>query len=349
MSTDLPGLPAANIEKWLQETLPDLLDGGPWQAELISGGLSNITYRLRLPHGTVILRRPPLGQVLPSAHDMKREYRVQTALAGTDVPVPRTLALCTDPEVLGCPFYVMAEVPGAVLRTAEDSAGLSPEARSALTDGLVNTLAGLHSIDPSSVGLADFGRPHGYCARQISRWGQQWRRSHTRELPDMDVLLNRLSDHVPESSGASIVHGDYRLDNTIVDLDGTPRIVGVLDWELSTLGDPLADLAMTLTYWHDHDDADRELIPVAVGVTTQQGFPASYEVAEKYEWLTGRDLSLLPFYMAFSAMKLAVILEGVHARYIGGQTVSDGYEGAGAAVPVLVSKALRELRVLGRA
>ncbi|WP_019064052.1 phosphotransferase family protein [Streptomyces prunicolor] len=349
MSTDLPGLPAVDIEKWLRETLPDLLDEGPWQAELISGGLSNITYRLRLPHGTVILRRPPLGEVLPSAHDMKREYRVQTALAGTDVPVPRTLALCTDPDVLGCPFYVMAEVPGLVIRTAEDSVGLSPEARSALTDGLVNTLADLHSIAPESVGLADFGRPHGYCARQVSRWGEQWRRSHTRRLPDMDVLLNRLADHVPENSDASIVHGDYRLDNTIVDLDGPPRIAGVLDWELSTLGDPLADLAMTLTYWHDQDDKDRELIPVAVGVTTQQGFPASYEVAEKYAWLTGRDLSLLPFYMAFSAMKLAVILEGVHARYLGGQTVSDGYEGAGAAVPVLVSKALRELRVLGRA
>jgi len=168
------------------------------------------------------------------------------------------------------------------------------KARSALAAGLVNTLADLHGIDPASVGLADFGRPHGYCARQVSRWGEQWRRSHTRGLPDMDVLLNRLSDHVPERSDASIVHGDYRLDNTIVDLDGAPRIAGVLDWELSTLGDPLADLA-------------------------------------------------------FSAMKLAVILEGVHARYLGGQTVSEGYEGAGAAVPVLVSKALRELRVLRRA
>ncbi|MEV0477435.1 phosphotransferase family protein [Streptomyces prunicolor] len=349
MSTDLPGLPAVDIEKWLRETLPDLLDDGPWQAELISGGLSNITYRLRLPHGTVILRRPPLGEVLPSAHDMKREYRVQTALAGTEVPVPRTLALCTDPDVLGCPFYVMAEVPGVVVRTAEDTAGLAPEARSTLADGLVNTLADLHRIDPASIGLADFGRPYGYCARQVSRWGEQWRRSHTRRLPDMDVLLNRLADHVPERSDASIVHGDYRLDNTIVDLDGPPRIAGVLDWELSTLGDPLADLAMTLTYWHDRDDTDRELIPVAVGVTTQPGFPSSREVAGKYAQLTGRDLSLLPFYLAFSAMKLAVILEGVHARYLGGQTVSDGYEGAGAAVPVLVSKALRELRGLGRA
>ncbi|MGW0949466.1 phosphotransferase family protein [Streptomyces sp. NPDC002623] len=346
MSTDLPGLPAADIEKWLRETLPDLLDDGPWQAELISGGLSNITYRLRLPRATVILRRPPLGEVLPSAHDMRREYRVQTALAGTDVPVPRTLALCTDPDVLGCPFYVMAEVPGAVIRTAEDTAGLSPEARSALADGLVNALADLHSIDPASVGLADFGRPQGYCARQVSRWGEQWRRSHTRRLPDMDVLLRRLSDHVPESSDASIVHGDYRLDNTIVDLGGPPRIAGVLDWELSTLGDPLADLAMTLTYWHDRDDSDRALVPVAVGVTTQEGFPSSRQVAEKYATLTGRDLSLLPFYLAFSAMKLAVIFEGVHARYIGGQTVSDGYEGAGEAVPFLVSKGLQHLRSL---
>ncbi|WP_133917270.1 phosphotransferase family protein [Streptomyces sp. NBC_00582] len=349
MSTDLPGLPAASIEKWLQATLPDLLDGGPWHAELISGGLSNITYRLHLPHTTVILRRPPLGRVLPSAHDMKREYRIQTALAGTGVPVPRTLALCTDPDVLGCPFYVMAEVPGQIMRTADDTAGLTPETRSALADGLVRTLADLHGVDPSSAGLADFGRPQGYCARQIVRWGEQWQRSHTRELPDMGVLLNRLSEHVPTHSEASIVHGDYRLDNTIVDMTESPRIAGVLDWELSTLGDPLADLGMTLTYWHDDGDTDRELIPVAVGVTTQRGFPTSREVAEKYAALTGRDLSLLPFYLAFSSMKLAVIFEGVHARYLRGQTVSEGYEGAGAAVPVLVSKALRELRALAGA
>jgi aminoglycoside phosphotransferase (APT) family kinase protein len=346
MNTELPGLPTGTIDKWLQQALPDMWDGGPWQAEVISGGLSNITYRLHLPGGTVILRRPPLGHILQSAHDMKREHRVLTALAPTDVPVPRTLALCTDPEVIGCPFYVMAEVPGVVMRTAEDTAGLTPEARSAMADALVRTLADLHSVDPASVGLADYGRPDGYCARQILRWGEQWRRSRTRELPDMDVLMNRLSDRVPERSDASIVHGDYRLDNTIIEPTVPSRIASVLDWELSTLGDPLADLGMMLTYWHDRGDTDRAQISVAVGVTAHEGFPSSREVAERYAALTSRDLGRLPFYLALSAMKLAVILEGVHARYLGGQTVGDGYEGAREAVAFLVAKGLQQLRSL---
>jgi aminoglycoside phosphotransferase (APT) family kinase protein len=344
VNTDLPGLPVRKIGKWLRDALPDLAGSGPWQAEVISGGLSNITYRLRLAGGNVILRRPPLGHLLPSAHDMEREYRVLTALAPTDVPVPRTLALCTDPEVLGRPFYVMAEVPGAVMRTAQDTASLTPEARSAMAGALVRTLADLHSVDPASVGLVDYGRPDGYCARQILRWGRQWRRSCTRELPDMDLLLGQLSDSVPERAGASIVHGDYRLDNTIIDPAVPSRIAGVIDWELATLGDPLADLGMTLTYWHDRGDTGRAQIPVAVGVTTHEGFPSSRDVAEKYAIQTGRDLGRLPFYLAFSAMKLAVILEGVHARYLGGQTVGDGYESAGQAVPYLVAKGLRQLR-----
>jgi aminoglycoside phosphotransferase (APT) family kinase protein len=344
VSNDLPGLPVSKIGKWLRDALPDLAGDGPWQAEMISGGLSNITYRLRLAGGNVILRRPPLGHLLPSAHDMEREHRVLTALAPTDVPVPRTLALCTDPEVLGRPFYVMAEVPGEVMRTAQDTASLTVEARSAMAGALVRTLADLHSVEPASVGLMDYGRPDGYCARQILRWGGQWQRSRTRELPDMGLLLGRLSDSVPEQAGASIVHGDYRLDNTIIDPAVPSRIAGVIDWELATLGDPLADLGMTLTYWHDRGDTGRAQIPVAVGVTTHEGFPSSREVAEKYAAQTGSDLGRLPFYLAFSAMKLAVILEGVHARYLGGRTFGDRYESAGEAVPYLVAQGLRQLR-----
>ena len=163
----------------------------------------------------------------------------------------------------------------------------------------------------------------------------------------MDRLLSQLSETVPTDSGAAIVHGDYRLDNTIIDLSpDVPSLVAVLDWELSTLGDPLADLAMTLTYWHDRGDFERGKIPVAAGLTTHPGFPTGRELAEKYAILTGRDLSQLQFYLAFSAMKLAVILEGVHARYLGGQTISDGYEGAGAAVPALVATGLRAMHTL---
>jgi aminoglycoside phosphotransferase (APT) family kinase protein len=355
MTPALAGLPFAAVDRWLRQELPDLFvgpnggsaqgadTGAQWQAEVISGGLSNITYRLKFPHREVILRRPPLGGVLPSAHDMLREYRVMSALNATDVPVPQMLALCTDLEVMGSPFYVMAAVSGQVLRTGQDTAELSPEQRGEVSEQLVGALAELHAVDYRAVGLGEFGRPDGYCTRQIRRWTQQWQQSRTRDLPDMDKLLDGLATRIPTDSEGCIVHGDFRLDNTIFTLGDRPRIRSVLDWELSTLGDPLADLAMTLTYWHDPGDAERAQIPVAVGVTAHKGFPTANQFAERYAGLTGRDLSQLPFYLAFSAMKLAVILEGVHARYQGGHTISDGYENAGKAVPFLVARGLRQL------
>ena len=247
MADDLPGLPAAPVERWLREALPELFDGGPWRTELISGGLSNITYRLWLPGGTVILRRPPLAHVLPRAHDMAREYRVLRALFGTPVPVPEPLALCSDPDVLGVTFYVMRDVPGSVLRTRADTGPLSPAVRGELAASLIAVLADLHDVSPDAVGLGDYGRRSGYCVRQIKTWGAQWERSRTRDLPDMDTLLARLAELAPEDSACTIVHGDFRLDNTVVSLppDEPPRVVAVLDWELSTLGDPIADLATT--------------------------------------------------------------------------------------------------------
>jgi aminoglycoside phosphotransferase (APT) family kinase protein len=345
MAEDLPGLPAAPAERWLRSVLPELIQDGPWSAEVISGGLSNITYRLRLPGGTVILRRPPLGHVLPRAHDMGREYRVLTALSGTPVPVPETLALCTDPEVLGVTFYVMREVPGTVMRLPEDTDALALESRAALAGALVRSLADLHAVDPDAVGLGDYGRRGDYCARQIHTWAGQWERSKTRDLPDMEVLIKRLAEGAPEDSGVAIVHGDFRLDNTIVDLavGWAPRIAAVLDWELSTLGDPLADLAVTLSYWQDRDDPERDQIPVSLGLTNKPGFPSSREVASAYADRTGRDLGNLPFYMGLALMKLAIICEGVHARYLGGQTVGEGYDRVGPAVPLLVARGLRML------
>jgi aminoglycoside phosphotransferase (APT) family kinase protein len=340
VSGDLPGLPFAPVDAWLRAELPEIFRDPSWGAELISGGLSNITYRLRGSDGTtVILRRPPLGGVLPSAHDMVREHRVLTALGDTDVPVPRTLALCTDEAVLGRPFYVMSDVAGQVLSTRSDTAALSPGQRAALSEDLISTLATLHAVDFAAAGLSDYGRPEGYTARQIRRWSEQWARSRTRDLPDMDLLLKRLAADVPEQTSHAVVHGDFRLDNTIVEV---PRVLAVIDWELSTLGDPLADLGLALTYWHDLGDAERELIPVAVGVTAHEGFPTRRRLAERYAELTGRDLSRLPFYLAMGSMKLAVILEGVRARHAGGHTVSGGYEGVGDPVPALVAAGLRQ-------
>jgi aminoglycoside phosphotransferase (APT) family kinase protein len=349
MAEDLPGLPATPAGRWLREALPDLADGGPWRAELISGGLSNITYRLWLPGGTVILRRPPLANVLPRAHDMGREYRVLRALFGTAVPVPEPLALCADPDVLGATFYVMRDVPGSVLRTGDDSEPLSPAVRGELAASLIAVLADLHDVSPDAVGLGDYGRRSGYCVRQIKTWGAQWERSRTRDLPDMDKLLARLAELAPEDSACTIVHGDFRLDNTVVSLppDQPPRVVAVLDWELSTLGDPIADLATTLSYWHDPGDAERWKIPVSAGLTDKPGFPTAESLAATYAARTGRDLGNLSFYLGLAWMKLAVICEGVHARYLGGQTVGEGYAKVGPAVPLLAARGLRALGCAG--
>jgi aminoglycoside phosphotransferase (APT) family kinase protein len=342
--TELPGLPRKRIDPWLRRTLPALVGDGEWSAELISGGLSNITYRVHLAGGDVILRRPPLGGVLPSAHDMRREYRVIQALSGTDVPVPAAMVLEPDDDVLGSAFYVMSDVPGDVLRTAADTARLDVAARGALGAEFVETLARLHAVDVDAVGLGDYGHGAGYAGRQVRRWGEQWQRSRQRDRPDLDRLLAALAERVPPDRETTIVHGDYRVDNTVVDLGAAaPRIVAVLDWELSTLGEPIADLALAMTYWHDRGDDERAAIPVAVGVTAHEGFPTADGLAGRYSARTGRDLDQLPFYLGLAGLKLAVILEGVAARHRGGHTVSGGYDQLGDAVPALVARGLRAL------
>jgi aminoglycoside phosphotransferase (APT) family kinase protein len=344
MTAELPGLPAEPLNRWLQSAMPELLDGKPWRAELLVGGLSNLTYRLAFAGRSAILRRPPLGPILPRAHDVAREYRVLIALAPTAARVPVPLAFCEDLNVIGAPFYIMSYVEGQVLRANADTDELSPQTRRAIGTALIDTLATLHAVELQSVGLETYGRHGGYCQRQVKTWGQQWDRSKTRDLPDMDRLLNALTSTLPsEDSGVSIVHGDYRLDNTVMQIDPSVGVAGVLDWELSTLGDPLADLGMLLTYWHDIRDDERALIPVASGVTAKPGFPTTAELAAQYANQTGASLDRLGFYRALSAMKLAVILEGVHQRFLAGSTVGPGYNQAGAAVPVLVARGLRQL------
>ena len=302
-----------------------------------------MSFSVGLPTSGV--RFTPLGRLLPRAHDVTREYRVLAALAPTPVPVPEPLGFCADPDVIGAPFYVMREVGGDVLRTRADTGALTAAQRATVADELASTLAALHAVDPAAVGLGDFGRHDGYCARQLATWGKQWERSRTRDLPEMTELLAALAERTPADSATSIVHGDYRLDNVIVDLGGArPEIRAVLDWELSTLGDPLADLGTTLAFWHDEGDAERALIPVAAGVTAWPGFPTAAEFAARYAAVSGRELRDLSFYLALGTMKIAVILEGVHARYLAGRAVGPGYDTVGAAVPVLVSRGLRQLR-----
>jgi aminoglycoside phosphotransferase (APT) family kinase protein len=338
---ETPGLPRETFTRWAATAVPEV--GAGWRAEVISGGLSNITYRIRGEQATVIVRRPPLGKLLPSAHDMTREHRVLSALQDTDVPVPRVLALCDDPDVAGAPFYVMAEVEGEVYREPDQTARLSPAQREALADDLVDVLARIHAVDLDATGLRDFGRTDGYVERQLRRWTAQWEASRTREVEGMPELLAALAREQPAQADATLVHGDYRLDNTLVaQRDGLPRVAAVVDWELSTLGDPLADLATWLTYWSGPGE-DGSAVPVAQGLTAHEGFPTGDEIAQRYAARTGRDLTHLGFYRAFTDWRLAVILEGVHARYLAGKSMGEGYDRVGPAVPLLVQRALARL------
>ena len=331
------GVPAGVDLPRLTEHLAERVSlAGPLSVELIHGGRSNLTYRLTDGRHDWVLRRPPLGNVLPSAHDMAREFRVLTALHGTDIPVPDPVLLCTDDAVLGAQFYVMSRVDGPVLRDAADTRGLRPEEARAAAAELIRVLAAIHRLDPAR--LDGSGRPDGYLARQVGRWQRQWSLSATRDLPDVDRLVTHLAGRVPPPQRASLVHGDYRLDNVIFGPDR--RIAAVIDWEMATLGDPLADLGLLLVYW---DDVSAAVTGTEHAVSANPGFPAAAELAEQYAAATGLDLTQLGFYVAFGYFKLAVIAEGIHARFLSGRTVGHGFETVGGAVPELVTRGLAAL------
>jgi aminoglycoside phosphotransferase (APT) family kinase protein len=331
----VPGLDFPQLSRWLEQALPEA--GELTGATLIAGGRSNLTYRLDLSGRSVALRRQPLGHVLPTAHDMGREYRVLSALSEAGgVPVPRPLALCTDKSVLGADFYVMEWVDGRILRTVEDAADVTPEQAGALSKRLAETLAAIHTLDVEAAGLGDFGRPEGYMARQLKRWGQQWERSQTRELPAYDKLVTRLAEGLPEHSPAALVHGDFRLDNALVRVEPHQEIAAVVDWEMSTLGDPLADLGLTLVYWQE---AGEPSLPVGATVTAAPGFATRDEFVGMYADASGVDVDNLDYYVAFGCFKLAIILEGIHARYLQNATVGEGFDKIGDAVPLLVDRA----------
>jgi aminoglycoside phosphotransferase (APT) family kinase protein len=314
-SAEVPeGIDRGALEAWFAANAGECRP--PLRFERIAGGLSNLTYRVSdsAGHGWA-LRRPPLGKRLGSAHDMSREFRVVAALAPTPVPVPPLVGLCEDESVNGAPFYAMEFVAGPVLRgVAEVEQSFPGEGeRAAIGDRVADTLAAIHAVDPDAVGLGDLGRREDYVARQLRRWLGQWEKSKTRELGLIDELHARLSARIPEQGPATIVHGDYRLDNMILAPSG--EVAAVVDWELCTLGDPLADLGTLMAYWPERADA-----PVALGqpANLAPGFPDKRQLAARYAATSGRDISDLGFYTALGYWKLAIILEGVYARYAAG-------------------------------
>jgi len=286
----------------------------------ISGGYSNLTYAVTSAAGQVVLRRPPLGHVLPTAHDMAREHRVLSALRPTAVPVPRTLLLAGPEDALGVPFYVMERVVGHVCRDRLPAGyAATPQDRQAIGAALIDVLAELHTIDPATVGLGDLGRPAGFMERQLRRWTEQWARSRTADLPELDRLRDDLAAGLPAASHAAIVHGDYRLDNVILHPTRPGEIVAVLDWEMSTLGDPLSDLGALLAYWAE-DPEDERLVRARLfpPVSASPGFPDREALVRRYAERTGFDVSGVRWYWAFGYFKLAIVCQGIAARAAAG-------------------------------
>jgi len=337
---EIPGVHYENVSRFFAENVP----GGDCELdfELIAGGKSNVTYLVRGGGHEWVLRRPPLGHVLPTAHDMAREYRVLTALAGSGVPVPQTIALCTDEAVNEMPFYVMTYTPGVVLlEKLPDGYASEPADRRRMCEAMIDALVRLHEVDYGAVGLADFGRPEGYLERQVRRWSQQWERSKTSELPEIEALIPRLRDALPESPPPTIVHGDYRLGNMALDPDDPGRIVAIFDWEMSTLGDPLADLGYCLIYWVDRGETSATTsVGTSSSFTTLEGFMSRAELIEEYARRSGRDVAAIDFYQVLALYKLAIISEGIYARFVKGQTLGDDFKNTMRAAEPLAKRAL---------
>lgn len=308
----MQGIDIERVSAWLQANIPGAV--APFEFALIAGGRSNLTYRVTGADGSrSVLRRPPLGHVLATAHDMAREHRLITAVGQTNVPVPRTLGLCTDEAVNGSPFYVMAFVDGVVLDSAEKAALLPVEKRAETAFHLIDVLADLHSVDVDEVGLGDLAKRDGYVERQVKRWTTQWEQSKTRELPAIDEIAQHLRAGIPEQQGVSIAHGDFRFGNCLTDVEHG-RIAAVLDWELCTLGDPLADVGYLGLHWYDDTRGQAQFNdPTPAG-----GFPPFSALVERYAARTGKDVSHIDYYIGFSGYRLAVICEGVYARYLHG-------------------------------
>lgn len=334
---ELPGVDLDALTRWLDAKRPGLR-AGELSGEVIAGGKSNLTYRITDGKSVWALRRPPLAHVLPTAHDMAREFTVLSALGDTAVPVPTTIALCTDVDVLGANFYLMSFVDGVVLDRPDAIEKLTPALARSTCDQLMDTLVELHGVDPAQVGLAEFGRPDGFLARQVKRWSQQWQANETEPRPVLPELLEKFTTTMPPQSRAGIVHGDYRLTNVMYSRD-LSEILAVVDWEMATLGDPLSDVGLLVVYQTLSADDDG----VMPRMSPADGFPTADEMVARYAENSDRDLSDLDWYVAFGYFKLAVISEGIHNRYLQGKTVGEGFSHFGATVPRLLDTAMLTL------
>ncbi len=318
-SRRIEGIDVGKVTAWLAQHAEITT---PLEFRLIAGGRSNMTFTVTDAAGQrFVLRRPPLGKLLPSAHDMSREHRLMSALAGTPVPVPVMVGLCQDPAVNERDFYVMRYLDGIVVRDVGIGRSLSEATRTRMSHELIKTLCALHRVDIDAVGLGSLAKREGYIERQLKRWSGQWEQSKTRELPLIDLVRDALASRMPPPSPATIAHGDYRLSNCMMNPSGT--VAGVLDWELCTLGEPMADLGGLLGYWNDPKDPGQRGDPATTGLP---GFLSQAEMAGLYAEEMGVKLATVDYYRAFAQWRLACIGEGVYARYLAGQQGSQDEE-----------------------
>jgi aminoglycoside phosphotransferase (APT) family kinase protein len=340
------GIDEGRLTPWLADRLPELEP--PFRFVRVGEGQSNLTFRVEDAAGrAVVLRRPPLGEILASAHDMDREHRILTGLAGAGARVPQPLAACDDPDVTGAPFYVMEHVDGVILTKVKAAEELAPAARAKAARSLVQTLTELQSVDLDAAGLADFKRPESLASRQLRRWTRQWHASKTEELLVVEEVAERLAEQMPEEHESVLVHGDYRLDNAVLAADG--EVKAVLDWELCTVGDPLADVGLAIAYWNELGPAAGQ--PGALfrePVTAVAGFPPGSELAAEYARASGRDLDALQFWTAFAYWKIAIIVEGVYRRWLNDPGNGSGAGGLQPAVARLAALAHAALETAPR-
>jgi aminoglycoside phosphotransferase (APT) family kinase protein len=347
-ATEVPGVDVAALARYLPGVLPDFDPAGELGARLLAGGRSNLTCLLSQPGSRGgpekrwVLRRPPLGHVMPSAHDMAREFRALSSLAGTGVPVPRPRALCTDSSVLGVTFLIYDYVPGLIVADEAAARRLTAAQAGRLCAELVSTLARLHAVPPPPPPPGRSASAKDYLSRQVARWSDQWQHTATRELPGLGQLTGWLRDEIsglPADYDVTMVHGDYRLDNLVLD-PGTQQVRAVLDWEMSTLGDPLMDLALLLVYWEQPGDGLRHQVNVARGLTTADGFWTRDQLVSAYAQATTRPLDHLHACLGLACLKLAVVMESIHYRHLAGQALDPLSAGLGDATPALVELGL---------
>jgi len=332
-------LDLARLDPFLRSHFPG--ETGPLVVEQYPSGHSNLTYSVHLGDRELVLRRPPFGSAVKSAHDMGREYRVLSKLHAAYPPAPRVLFYCDDVTVLGAPFYGMEPIPGIILRR-EPPAGLelSPETARRLSQSFVENLARLHSLDYAAIGLGELGKPQGYLERQVRGWTERYHGSKTHGLPEVGAICAWMKEKMPSRCEASLIHNDYKYDNVVLDPNDITRIVGVLDWEMCTIGDPLTDLGTALAYWIDAEDPD-DLQRIRWGPTACPGSLTRAEIVEHYARTTGREVTDIGFYLVFARFKIAVIVQQIYYRYQQGLTKDERFASMPALIKVLLRAGLR--------